>query len=128
MKREVTLDYTLEFGALAPYITALGKGEALASACQNCGFTAYPARLLCPKCASSPVEWKPLSGRAQIVHRTAGPEHAFALVQFEGADTRSVVRLHAIPPHVSQGWLIAPRDELTGLWLGADASDARKED
>ena len=128
MKRQITLDYALKFGALAPYVAAVGKGEALASVCDQCGYTAFPARLVCPSCTNSSVTWERLSGHAQVVHRTAGPEHEFALVRFDGADTQSVVRLHAVPSHASHGWLIAPRDDLIGLWLGADASDAGKED
>ncbi|MVS98905.1 zinc ribbon domain-containing protein [Devosia marina] len=128
MKRQLTLEYAFEFGALEPYYSAVARGVALASVCEQCGYAAFPARILCPKCASSYVKWKPLLGRAQIVHRTTGAKHEFALVRFDGADTQTVVRLHTIPPHASHGWLIVPRDDLIGLWLGAAASDAGKED
>ncbi|WDR00548.1 hypothetical protein PSC71_07260 [Devosia sp. J2-20] len=128
MKRQMVLDYTLVFGALAPYAEAVRAGEALASVCQHCGHTAFPARIVCPQCTGNVIAWKKLSGRARILQRTAGLEQTFALVQFDGAETRSIVRLHAIDPHLSHGRLIAPHDELIGLWLGADAPDSGKED
>lgn len=124
MKRQVTLDYTITLGQLAPYAKALQEGRALASACNNCEFTAFPPRVVCTQCESNDFTWKKLSGGAQILERTAGTDREFALVQFSGADTRTVVRLHDIPVHASIGRLIVPRDELIGLWLGADVPDA----
>lgn len=126
MKRALTLQYTVNFGELAPYAVAVTEGRALASACQHCGFTAFPPRAICPTCQRPGFAWRALSGSARIVHRTAGGEQVFGLVQFAGADTQTVVRLHAIPDGATAGRLIAPRDELIGLWLGVDGPDAGK--
>lgn len=126
MKRALKLQYTIQFGELAPYAAAVAEGRALASTCRHCGFTAFPPRVICPTCQRPDFAWQQLSGEARILHRTAGNERAFGLAQFAGASTQTVVRLHAIPDDAPTGRLIAPRDELIGLWLGADTPDARK--
>jgi len=52
-------------------------------------------------------EWVSLSGLARIVHRCYGTEGSFALVQFEGADTESVVCLEDMDVSVQTGCLKA---------------------
>lgn len=126
MKRELSLHYTVAFGQLAPFAEAVAEGRALASNCRHCGFTAFPPRVICPTCQRADFAWRELSGTARIIQRTAGADQAFALAQFAGADTQTVVRLHAIPDGAAAGRLITPRDQLIGLWLGAGAPDAQK--
>lgn len=128
MKRQITLDYTLQFGVLAQYAAAVRKGLALASACNKCGFTAFPPRVTCLQCESGEFRWRQLTGEAQLVERTGSGSEGYALAHFDGAQTQSVVRLHDISETASRGRLIAPQDELIGLWLGAEAFEARKED
>jgi len=46
-----------------------------------------------------------LSGEARIVYRCDGTEGSFALVQFDGADTQTVVRLDAMADTDTAGYL-----------------------
>lgn len=128
MKRHLSLEYTLPAGVLAPYVEALDAGTALASACADCGHVSFPPRARCGRCDCDRFAWTTLPGTADIAGRTDGPGGTFALVQFAGADTRTVVRLHEVPADAVRGRLIAPQDTLRGLWLGAEGRAAGKVD
>ncbi len=92
MKRAVTLDYDLAEGFLAPYLSGLRDGRAVAGACSACGRVALPPEATCP-CGASDFSAVPLSGRAAVLWRTTGTEGDVGLVRFDGADTLSVARL-----------------------------------
>ena len=47
-------------------------------------------------CGSRRAEWVRLSARARVVTQTLGPDGAFALVQFEGADGLATCAIDAI--------------------------------
>lgn len=113
----LSLDYTLPFGALAPYAAALAEGRALASQCHGCGHVAFPARSLCGACGDSRMGWTELPGRARIIHRSDGSARSFALVQFEGADTFSTVELVNPEQETPAGRLVAPEGEAPALRL-----------
>ena len=117
MKHQLILDYSIPLGDLALFFDALDEGKALASACTECGKVAFPARMRCGACGSIGTKWKPLIGTAQILFRTDGGSGSFALVKFDGADTRSTVAL--INPERSEttGKLAASVGNAPGLWL-----------
>ena len=89
------LDYQLQTGWLEPFIHGLLQGKAVARCCSACNKTSYPPIRVC-ECNHVNAEWVNLSGEAKIVFRCDGTEGSFALVQFDGADTQSVVRLDDI--------------------------------
>lgn len=117
MKYQMTLDYTIPFGDLAPYFEALQEGKALASECIKCGYVALPARTNCGACGGSDINWKTLTGTAQIQFRTDGGNDSFALVKFDGADTASTVGLLNPNQKTTIGTLVAPCGDAPGLWL-----------
>lgn len=81
----LSLEYDLKAGWLAPFVDALTRGEAMARACADCERVSFPPLRTC-LCGSRRADWVKLSARAQVVTQTRGPDGAFALVQFEGAD------------------------------------------
>ncbi|MBT0956721.1 hypothetical protein IV417_04945 [Alphaproteobacteria bacterium KMM 3653] len=117
MKRQVTLDYTLPEGALRPYFEGLREGRAMASHCVICGRVAFPARA---QCCGADVEWRALSGRAQVERRTDGGGRGFALVRFEGADTRATVGITNPEASADAGELTMNTEGGAGIWLTLD--------
>lgn len=117
MKLRMSLDYTISNGDLSPYFEALKQGNALGSACETCRQIAFPARIICNGCGSQKMYWKTLSGVAQVIHRTDGPQSGFALVQFSGADTRTTVALVNPVSNATTGKLSRPMGENPGVWL-----------
>lgn len=128
MKHQIHLDYTIPVGDLAPYFDALKEGKALASKCDACGKTAFPARLRCADCGNDQVGWHALSGRAKVVFRSDGMGGSFALVQFDGADTQSTVAIANPEITTDFGALMAPPNDGSGLWLEMIQDDTRNED
>lgn len=110
MRKRLQLDYRLSAGRLAPWADALSKGRALGRRCDGCRRVSFPPLRRCT-CGSDEASWQELSGEAEIVHRTAGQEEAFALVRFEGADTLAVVRLADIGEGETRGYLTPQADE-----------------
>ncbi|MEP2784578.1 MAG: hypothetical protein ABJO67_06195 [Pseudoruegeria sp.] len=126
MNYQVTLDYSIPFGELTPYVEALRKGKALASECAECGYVAFPARTNCGACEGENIRWKQLSGRARVLFRTDGLNGGFATVKFDGATTGSTVGLLNPDVKSSYATLVAPRGEAPGLWVEL-AEDYEKE-
>ena len=91
----LSLDYDLKAGWLAPFVAGLTRGEAMARACTDCGRVSFPPLRTC-LCGSRRAEWVRLSARARVVTQTLGPDGAFALVQFEGADGLATCAIDAI--------------------------------
>ena len=110
MHRRLQLDYRLSAGRLAPWADALSEGRALGRRCDGCGKVSFPPLRRCA-CGSGDASWQELSGKAEILHRTAGPEEAFALVRFKGADTLAVVRLTGFGEGETSGYLTPQADE-----------------
>ena len=121
MRKRLQLDYRLSAGRLAPWADALSKGRALGRRCDGCRMVSFPPLRRCA-CGSGDASWQELSGEAEILHRTAGPEEEFALVRFRGADTLAVVRLVDVGKGETNGYLKAqadePADALPALILG----------
>jgi len=88
----LTLEYQLHAGWIAPFIHGLQQGIPVARRCTDCAKVSFPPVRVC-SCNCPHGEWTELSGSAEIVHRTEGTDGSFALVQFRGVDTQSVVRL-----------------------------------
>lgn len=101
---QLTLDYQLQTGWLEPFIHGLQQGIAVARRCHACDKTSFPPIRVC-ECHHTHGEWVNLSGGAQIVYRCDGTEGSFALVQFFGADTQTVVRLDNMSDTVEAGYL-----------------------
>lgn len=101
---QLTLDYQLQAGWLEPYVQGLQQGNAIARCCSACKKTSFPPIRVC-ECHHTTGEWINLSGAAQIVYRCDGSEGSFALAQFDGADTQTVVRLDAMPDTTVTGYL-----------------------
>ncbi|MEP2531500.1 zinc ribbon domain-containing protein [Shimia sp.] len=116
MKHRLTLDYSVPVGDLAPYFDALAEGKALASECSGCGFVAFPARNLCGACGCRDMKWRQLEGSARLLFRSDG-NSSFALVKFDGADTKSTVGLIHPERTTQTGELAAPLGDAPGLWL-----------
>jgi len=101
---QLTLDYQLHPGWLEPYIRGLQQGAALGKSCSACKIISFPPIHVC-ECGHTNGEWVSLSGKAHIVNRCTGTEGDFALVQFDGADTKTVVRLENISDADFVGYL-----------------------
>jgi len=100
----LSLDYQLQAGWLEPFVNGLQQGTAIARCCVACKKTSFPPIRVC-ECNHVKGEWVNLSGEARIVYRCDGSEGSFALVQFDGADTQSVVRLEAMAKADVVGYL-----------------------
>ncbi|WP_417270782.1 Zn-ribbon domain-containing OB-fold protein [Celeribacter sp.] len=121
MKYHLALDYTLATGRMAPFFTALAEGRACASSCTSCGQTAFPPRATCVSCHADGFDWVDLTGEAEVLHITHTADAAFALVQFDGADTTALVRIAHDQTEGTRGRLVRSENE-TGLWLEITAS------
>ena len=119
MKHRLTLDYRLGEGALAPYLDGLREGRAEAHQCRNCQRVTFPPERACV-CAQGSGDthtWTTLAGTADIIHRTGGPEGAFALVRFSGADNSAIGRITNPGVEGDKARLIAAAGDLPGLML-----------
>lgn len=143
MKVRLFLDYSINEGVLQPYFDGLRAGQAIASRCDHCKHVAFPARSTCAICHADTVSFQPLSGRAEVVHRSDGPAASHALVRFDGADTQTTVALSNPQSTEPSGTLCKPpanqtpnktanqiNDETAqrpGLWLCLGTSPSTKE-
>jgi len=100
----LTLDYKLQAGWLVPFIQGLQCGIARARRCDACKHTSFPPLRVC-QCNHTNGTWVNLQGEANIVHRCDGLEGSFALVQFIGADTQTVVKLEGMKDTDQTGYL-----------------------
>lgn len=101
---QLTLDYQLQAGWLEPFVRGLRQGLAIARCCNACKKTSFPPLRVCG-CKHTIGEWVNLSGEARIVYRCDGTEGSFALVQFVGADTQTVVRIDTMSETEKVGYL-----------------------
>jgi uncharacterized OB-fold protein len=121
VKRSLNLDYSLSPGALAPYIQGLVEGTAMAKQCARCARVTFPPERMC-QCQSradgaTNLGWRELSGEARLVVRTDGPNGAFALVQFNGADNQAVCRIVNPELSGSKVTLQAAQKEMPGIFV-----------
>ncbi len=86
------LDYQLAPGWLQPYTEGLSQGRAVSWCCSTCERTSFPPVRTCT-CGQTTGTWVALAGTARVIHYTCGQDGEFALAQFEGADTATVVKL-----------------------------------
>lgn len=112
----LTLDYTLETGWIAPFISGLGQGKAVARACQSCAAVSFPPQRVC-SCGMRDGDWLTLAGTATIHWRTHGADGDFALAQFDGATTQTVVRLVGCKTHETRGKLVVADADAPALCL-----------
>ncbi len=112
------LDYALNPGWIAPYVAGLSAGKARARRCQSCAATSFPPLRVCT-CGCLEGEWTDLPGTAQILFRTTGLDGDFGLVHFDGATTKTTLRLQAIPATEMRGVIAASGDDLPMLCLTA---------
>jgi uncharacterized protein len=117
MRFDLTLPYDLAEGWYAPWLAGLRKGKAVAAQCNACGSVSFPPLRTC-SCGGRDNDWITLDGTAGIVWRCNGTDGAFALVRFDGADTRAVVRLQGIGADVTKGRLVPAVGERPAVLLG----------
>jgi len=115
------LDYQLNPGWLEPYVSGLKNGKLVARLCASCSRTSLPPSRCC-SCGHSVGSWKTISGSADIVYRCSGTDGDFALVQFHGVDTLTVVALHGVPPNALTGVIKQTEDDLPRLILQAEST------
>lgn len=115
ISHQLSLDYTLAPGWMSPFIDGLLDGRAVASKCSACARVSFPPQRTCV-CGARESVWIKLSGKAEIVFRTTGADGDFALVQFEGADTKTVARLDGFGAARS-GQIAAPEGDLPQIIL-----------
>jgi hypothetical protein len=120
----LNLDYPMAAGWLADFVTGLAKGRAIARQCSACSKTSFPPERVC-SCGSDAGSWQQLDGRAQIEWRTSGSDGSFALVQFVGADTRTLVALDNVPGDAKMVRLKISSDALGGLCVGVENPDSQ---
>ena len=113
----LSLEYSLHSGWLAPFVDAIRKGEAMAWQCSGCERVSFPPARVCA-CGGRRGDWTHLSGLADIDWRTQGEDGAFALVKFDGAHTRSVVRLRDLGSEDRRGRLINTGSDIPQLVIG----------
>jgi len=123
LAHQLTLDYSLAPGWLAPFIEGLRIGKARGRKCETCAKVSFPPLRVCP-CGGRTNEWVTLSGTARIDLRTHGTDGAFGFVQFDGADTRATVALVDVTPDDTVGHLMAIADGQPALRLTARAVNA----
>jgi len=101
---DIALRYAHGFGALAPYFSALTRGEALASRCKVCQLTWFAPRLVCT-CRNQDMDWHTLPGTGELRSMTTGRAllpatsisgtFTFGLVKMDGADNHCLGRVAA---------------------------------
>jgi len=112
----MTLDYTLNPGWMAPFVDGLKAGQAMARCCEGCHATSFPPLRSC-ECGAVDGSWVTLSGSADILYRTTGADGEFGLVHFDGATTKTTVRLVDMAADDTRGWLLASEGNLPALQL-----------
>lgn len=120
---QLTLDYQLQAGWLEPFVRGLQKGMVIARRCNGCKKTSFPPIRVCI-CNHTNGEWINLSGEARIVYRCDGTEGSFALAQFDGADTQTVVRLDDMSDADLVGYLKTSPNDTPALVLSACQHDS----
>lgn len=124
IRHTLALEYCLEPGWMAPFVKGLLRGEAMARRCEDCGIKSFPPHRTCA-CGGSGAVWVSLPGTATIQFRATGSDGDFALVQFDGADTSSVVSLQGIAEGQTNGRISAPDDAVPKLVLGPIEENSR---
>ena len=112
-----SLDYNLETGWLSPFVKGLQSGQAIARKCQFCSKVSFPPIRVC-FCGEDAGDWITLQGPATVIWRTYGADGDFALVQFDGASTGSVVRLLELGAGETRGQIQASGTDKPALCLG----------
>lgn len=111
MKRNVTLEYALGEGWLAPWLDGLREGRPVASTCSACGDAHFPPLRVCPTCRSRCVGWRNLGGGATILCRTQGTDGDFAMARFDGARSATIARADGLPENATRAVLAACPDD-----------------
>jgi len=117
----LVLDYRLAPGWLKPWVDGILEGSAVGRKCEDCDRVSFVPLRFCD-CGCGAGDWVDLPGTATIVHRTEGSDGAFALVQFHGADTQTVVRLEDFDHDTVEGRLSKPGTGRPALVLSASGS------
>ncbi len=120
LKRQVTLEYTLGEGWLAPWLDGLRAGKAVASTCAACEETQFPPLRQCPTCRQPSDGWVTLDGKATVLFRSQGSDGDIAMVRFDGATSACIARAEALPDGANRGTLAASSDDPPILALKAD--------
>ena len=120
MKYALKLDYHIPEGRLGPYFEGLREGRAMATSCERCGAVYFPARLRCSQCGRDCDKWRELSGEAEILRRSGGPDDCFALVRFEGATVLTTVAITNPGNDTTTGVLVAGEEGRLGPLLRLD--------
>ena len=123
ISHQMSLDYTLSPGWQAPFVQGLFAGQAKARKCGACAAISFPPVRICD-CGGTDAAWHSLTGTAKILFRTTGTDGDFALVQFDGADTQSVVRLQDVPNECQHGQLM-PAPENTPQMILTTPTDGQ---
>lgn len=120
MKHRLTLDYSLGEGELAPYLDGLREGQARALRCRTSSRVTFPPEHVYGSAANESAgshEWVTLTGTAEVIHRTDGPEGTFALVRFAGANNQAVGRIANPALKGDRAQLVAVNGDMPGLVL-----------
>jgi uncharacterized OB-fold protein len=108
---ELHLSYWHPWGQLAPYFTALERGELVGRRCLTCERLAIPPRRVC-SCGSTAMHWEPHTGwgRIKALTQNTGPApgqedrcRTFVLVQFDGVATLALAELEGQEPDSPDG-------------------------
>lgn len=116
IKHQITLEYTLAAGWMKPFVDGLIAGKAVATKCASCAHVSYPPQRTCT-CGEAKFDWITLSGVANINFRTTGSDGDFGLVQFDGANTQSTVRLEMTNTDRRQGQIAKSESGLPKMIL-----------
>jgi len=125
ISHELHLNYELATGWLKPYVNGLQNGKVIASKCKSCGRKSFPPQQICG-CGDSNCTWETLEGGADIIHNTEGTDGQFALVQFDGCDTATVVRLDGLSHLALRGQISRSTSQLPQIVLGPLSSKTPK--
>jgi uncharacterized protein len=122
MKLNLSLDYALAEGWLAPFVAGLRDGRAVAARCTACDAVSFPPARVCA-CGSRQSVWVTLDGTARVIWRTAGLDGDFALVQFAGASSSSIARLQGMPESKTNGQIAPARPERPAVVVTSDGAE-----
>ena len=110
------LDYDLAAGWLQPFVAGLAGGVATARRCERCRRVSFVPLRVCD-CGETQGAWIDLPGTATVELATEGADGHFGLVRFDGADTRTVVRLNGFGPDDRRGTIVQPPSDLPAIVL-----------
>lgn len=116
VEHSLTLEYSLAPGWMAPFAEGLKEARAIARQCEACQSVSFPPLRVC-LCGASGGDWVELDGAATILFRCHGQDGEFALVHFEGATTKSTVKLLNFPSNETIGGLLPMSGSLVQLQL-----------